>query len=229
MNAVGVQLVGGHRAHTPQPAHRQRMQKCQFPIRRHQEQSVGLGLLAGDLGEELSPGHSDGDGQADLLTHVGAQPRRDLDRGPAEPAQPADIEERLVHRERFHHRCAMAKHREHRLAGPGVCAHPRRHHHGVWTQPARLSATHRGAHAVGLGLVAGRQHDSAADDHRAAPQCGVVTLLDGGVERIQVRVQDGSLIPHEHMFAAGYDSRRWRGRHAGRVAVASAVGDGEDL
>ena len=72
--------------------------------------------------------------------------------------------------------------------------------------PARLRAAHRGAHAVGLGFVARGQHDTATDDYRATPQSRVVPLLDGGVERIQVRVQDGRLAPHEHMFAWESDS-----------------------
>ena len=41
-----------------------------------------------------------------------------------------------------------------------------------------------------LGLVAGRQHHAAADDHRPAAQPRVVALLDGGVERVEVGVQD---------------------------------------
>ena len=44
--------------------------------------------------------------------------------------------------------------------------------------------------AVGLGLVARRQHHAAADDHRAAAQAWVVALLDRREERVRVRVQD---------------------------------------
>ena len=65
VDAVGVQLVGGLGADAPQPAHGQRMQERQLAVGRHQQQPVGLGLLAGHLGEELGAGDADGDRQAD--------------------------------------------------------------------------------------------------------------------------------------------------------------------
>ena len=57
-----------------------------------------------------------------------------------------------------------------------------------------------------LGLVAGGEHDPAADDHGAVAQPWIVALLDRGVERVEVGVQDRrrSVIVQrriEHMFA----------------------------
>jgi hypothetical protein len=52
-----------------------------------------------------------------------------------------------------------------------------------------------------LALVAGREDDTRADDHRPPDQAGIVTLLDRRVERVEVSVQDRCLITHEHMFA----------------------------
>ena len=62
-------------------------------------------------------------------------------------------------------------------------------------------AAHRRPHAVRLGLVARREHDPAADDHRAAAQARVVALLDRREERVRVGVQDRPHSRHEHMFA----------------------------
>ena len=163
-DAVRMQLVGGDRAHPPQSPHRQRVQEFQLVIRRYQQQPVRFSFLAGDLGEELRAGHPDGDGQTDPFAHVGAQLRADLYRCAGNPEQSADIEKGLVDRERLHDRRAIAKHLEHRVAGLGVGAHARRHHHGVRAHPPRLRAAHRGAHAVGLGFIACRQHDAATDD-----------------------------------------------------------------
>ena len=58
---------------------------------------------------------------------------------------------------------------------------------------------HRRADAERLGLVAGGEHDPAADDHRPTAETGVVTLLDRREERVEIGVQDRRL--HEHMFA----------------------------
>ena len=52
------------------------------------------------------------------------------------------------------------------------------------------AAAHRGAHAERLRLVAGGEHDAAADDHRPAAQPRVVALLDRRVERVEVGVED---------------------------------------
>ena len=83
----------------------------------------------------------------------------------------------------------------------GVGSHPRLDDDGVRTQPPGLRAAHRRAHPARLGLVAGGEHDTHPDDDRAAAQPSVVTLLDGRVEGIEIGVQDGRRVRHEHMFA----------------------------
>ena len=80
--------------------------------------------------------------------------------------------------------------------GRGVGVHPRRDDHGIRAQLARLPAAHRGAHPTGLRLVARRQHHAAADDDGPAAQRGRVTLLDRGVEGVEIGVQHGRLAPH---------------------------------
>jgi hypothetical protein len=54
---------------------------------------------------------------------------------------------------------------------------------------------------VGLGLVAGREHDTRTHDHGAAAQAWVVSLLNRREERVDVRVQNRPRARHEHMFA----------------------------
>jgi hypothetical protein len=70
------------------------------------------------------------------------------------------------------------------------------------TEAAGLAPGHRGSDAAGFRLVAGRQHDARTDDDRAAAQPRIVSLLDRGEERIDVRVQDRPFAGHEHMFAS---------------------------
>jgi hypothetical protein len=69
----------------------------------------------------------------------------------------------------------------------------------VWAERPRLAAAHGGAHPVRLRLVASGEHDAATDDYRPPAQPRVVTLLNRGVERVEVGVQDSS--EHERMFA----------------------------
>ena len=85
------------------------------------------------------------------------------------------------------------EHLEHRLARLGVRRHPRRHDHRLRAQPAGLRAAHRRPNAAGLGLVAGREHHPRPHDDRATEEPGIVSLLDRGIERVQVGVQDRGL------------------------------------
>ncbi len=130
-----------------------------------------------------------------------AQPHSDVDRRSGDPPHPAHVQKRLVDREPLHQRRGVVEDSVDRLACLGVGGHARPHHDRVRTQPAGLPTAHRGADAVGLGLVAGCQHHTAADDHRPSTQAGIVSLLDRRVERIQVGVENGRLGHIEHMFA----------------------------
>ena len=202
-DAAVVQLGGGLGADAPQPLDRERVQERQLSTRRHDQQPVRLGDATRHLGEELRAGDTHRDRQAHPLTHLGTQPAGDLDRRSGHAAQPADIEEGLVDRQALDERRGVVEHAEHRLARLAVRRHPRRDGDGGRAQPQRLSATHRCAHPEGLGLVAGGQHDTHADDHRASAQRRVVALLDRRVERVEVGVQDRGLVAHEHMFPQG--------------------------
>ena len=132
-------------------------------------------------------------GRPTVAQHVAAQAGGDLDRRAGDPPQAADVEERLVDGQALDERRGVLEHLEHRRAGVDVGREPGRHDDGVGAQPPGLVPAHRRAHAERLGLVAGGEHDAAADDDRAAPQAGVVALLDGGVEGVEIGVQDRRL------------------------------------
>ena len=199
---AGVELAGRHPPDAPEPFDRKRVEKGQLTIRRHHQQTVRLGHAARDLGEELRSGHADRERQTDPLEDLAPQPCGDLG-GPArDPLHPVDVEEGLVDRQPFDQRRRVLEHAEQRLARLGVGRHPGLDHDRVRAQPTGLGTAHRGADAVGLGLVAGGQHDAAADDHRPPAQPPIVSLLDRREERVDVRVEDRSFVPHEHMFAS---------------------------
>ena len=195
-DAEPVQLLGGHGTDPPQPFDRQREQERLLPLGFDHEQPVGLADRAGDLGEELGPRDPDRDGQSDLRTNPLTQSHRDLLGRARDASETADLQKRLVDGEPLHERRRIAEDREHVSTGRGVGVHPRRDDHGIRAQVARLPAAHRGAHPTGLRLVARRQHHAAADDDRPAAQRGRVTLLDRGVEGVEIGVQHGRLAPH---------------------------------
>ena len=184
------ELSRGHLADAPETFDRQRVEKRQLAVGRHDEQAVGLGDAARHLGEELRPGHAHRDRQAHSFESVAFQSRSDLGRRPRDPLEPANVEERLVDRQPFDKGRGIVEHAKERPAGLGVDRHPRRYDHRTRAQPPRLPAAHRGAHAEGLGLVARGEHDSSADDHGPAAQTRIVPLLDGRVERVEVGVED---------------------------------------
>ena len=80
------------------------MQKGELTRGWNQQQAVRFGFLAGHLGEEFRPRDADRDGQSDPIAHVAAQPGRDVHGCPGNPPQPADVQERLVHRDRLDQR-----------------------------------------------------------------------------------------------------------------------------
>ena len=166
-DAERVQLGRGDLADAPEPLDGQRLQERALAVRRHEQQAIGLGDPARDLGEELRARDPHRDRQPDLVGHPRPQLRGDLHRRPDDLEQAADLEERLVDREALDERRGVAEDREHGLARRRVGVHPRRHHDGLGAERPRLPPVHRGAHAAPLRLVAAREHHAAADDHRA--------------------------------------------------------------
>ena len=97
------------RPDAPQPLDRQGMQERRLLARGDDEQAVRLGDAAGDLREMLGRRDADADRQADLLADRAAQ-RRAITAGvTADVLQPADVEERLVDRQRLDQRGVRSK------------------------------------------------------------------------------------------------------------------------
>ena len=176
----------------PQPLDRERMEEGELPVGRHDEQAVGLGDPARHLGEELRPRHADRDRQADLFEDVPAQPHRDLGRACRRPA--------AARRRRGTPRRSTAprpsgvvslEDLERRPCSPR-CTPPsaarRRSRAGTAAAPAHRPSP------------CGRRTPSPRSSRRARPRRptitgrprkpGVVTLLDGRVEGVEVGVQD---------------------------------------
>ncbi len=191
-----VELLGCHPTHTPQLLHWQWMEKLELPVRVDDEEPVGLADTAGDLCQELRPRDTDRDRQSDLARHVDPQSRGDLGRCSREAQQAADIEKRLVDRDALDQRCHVIEDLEHCLARCGVGPESRVDEDQVGTQPFRFVPGHRRVDAESFCLVARRKNDAApADRHSFALQGRVVALFDGGVERVEVGMENRCVFP----------------------------------
>jgi len=82
-----------------------------------------------------------------------------------------------------------------------VRGHAWRDHDCRRAQATGHRQAHRAADAIRLRLVARSEHDSCADEHRAAAQPRIISLLDRREERVDVGMQDRRLAAHERMFA----------------------------
>jgi hypothetical protein len=195
------QLLGRDRPDSPEPLDRQRMEERELVLRRHQEQPVRFRHAARDLREELRPCDPDRDRQADFLANVAPESDGDLAGRSRQSSDAADVEERLVDRQPFDERRRVVEDAVDRFARLGVGRHPRLDHDRSGAEAASTRDAHGGLHPVRLRLVTRREHHPRADDHRLSAQVSVVSLLDRREEGVDVRVENGRVLGHEHMFA----------------------------
>ena len=166
------------------------MQEVQLAVERDDEQAVRLRERARHLREELRARDAHADGQPDPLTDGTSQPHRNLDGCAGDRFHAADVEERFVDGEALDERRHVVEDRVQILARLRVRGHARRNHDRLGAEPAGHSPTHRRPDAPGLRLVARREHNTAADDHRSAAQAAIVALLDRREERVRVGMED---------------------------------------
>ncbi len=131
--------------------------KASSSVGRHHQQPVGLGNAARHFGEELGAGHSDRDGQPDLVENPAPQAASRSPSGFPKSAQATYIEEGLIDRNPFDQRRGVVENLEHRLACLRVGGDPGLDHDRMRAQAPGESPTHGAADPEGPGLVAGRQ------------------------------------------------------------------------
>ena len=225
------QHLTGPLPHPPQRGNRQRVQEAEDLRGRHHEQPVGLAHRGRELGHELGGGHADRAGQPMLTVDAGPDPPGDGGGRPQPPDGPADVQERLIERERLDLGGHPAE-QGHDLLGDGaVDPVARRHEHGLRAQPPRPADRHGRPHPERARLVAGRQHHAAAadgaHDHRFPGQLRPVPHLDAGVERVHVHVQDAAAgvvrglprLAHRYPRTWNWAAKSW---NAGCAATASS-------
>ena len=189
-DAVVVQLGGRDLSDAPQSLDGERVQEFELCIGRNLQQPIGFRHSTGHLGEELGAGDANGDVESHFVAYPLTQPDGDVDRRARNTTQATDIQKGLVDREALDQRRRLFEHVEDRSARRGVGRESRLDHDGLRTGLTGPETAHRRPHPERLGLVTGRQHHTATDDHRPPAQLRVVPLLDGGEERVEVGMQD---------------------------------------
>ena len=118
--------------------------------------------IGGDLGEELVVREADRGGHPDLGLDLPGEPRHQNGGWcVVQPLGAAEIEERLVERERLDQRGQRIHQRPDLCRDLGVIADAGRDHDGVGTELAGLKHRHGGAHARDPGDIATGGHHAA--------------------------------------------------------------------
>ena len=190
--------VCGLLAHAPEDLHRLRGEESADGVRleRHDEESVRLVLLRGDLREQAVGGEAHGARDAAFRLHFRAEAFRERAHVAEKVDRAGDVEERLVHGHALHERRVVREHLERDVRYLLIRVHARRHEDGVRAEGVGRAARHGGMHAVGPRLVGTGRDDAALvrarpyDDGFPAP-FGVVSLLYRRKERVHVYVQNG--------------------------------------
>ena len=182
----------GDRANAPHQLDRQVVQESEFGLRIDEHQPVGLGHLRGDLGQVLGAGDAHRDRQSQLRPHAAADGLRDRNRRAEQVFGPCNVGEGFVDRDALDQRREVSQHLDGGVAQPLVFLEMTADEAQLRAEFPGLPARHPAAHAEGLGLIGGGQHDAAADGNGDAAQRRVEQLLDRGVEGVQIGVKDGS-------------------------------------
>ena len=195
LDAVQVELFGGLGADAPELAHRQGGEEGRFSAGRNYDEAVGFFQVGGDFGDGLAGADADGDVQAGFVLDLALEGDAD---GAGEMAGfdgGGNVEIGFVQGHGFH-QVGEAVKDVHDLAGHfPVAVKAGADDDALGTLADGGGHGHGGADAKGAGLV-GSGGDNAADlgaaaDHDGlAPQFRVVQLLYGGVEGVQVGVDD---------------------------------------
>src|SRR5438552_19084258 len=102
-----------------------------------------------------------------------------------------DVGKRFVDRNPLDQRREIADHLDGGVAQPLVFPEMPADENELRTQLAGLPSRHAAMNSEGLGFVRGGKHNPATDGNGLAAQRGVKQLLYGGIESIQIRMEDG--------------------------------------
>src|SRR5207248_1789529 len=147
-----------------------------------------------------------------LRLHTVSDRFRNFGRGAEETRAAGDVRESLVDRDAFDERREITDDLYGGVTQPLVLFEMAADKNELRTKLACPPSRHPAMDSEGLGFVGGGKHDPAAHRDRLAAQRGVEQLFDRGIERIQVRVENGGGCFHPAGFelnSQGLPSRRF--------------------
>ena len=186
-----VQLRRGDPPDAPEPLDGERVEEPELVVGRDDEQAVGLGDAARHLREELRSRDADRDRQPDLArARAAAAGRRSRRACPASRSSPRTSRNASSIESPSTSGVVSSNTSKTALLASEYADIRGDDDDRVGAQPPRLPPAHRRPDAERLRLVARREHDAAADEHRPPAERAVVPLLDRGEERVEVGVED---------------------------------------
>ena len=215
-DAVGGEPALHRTADPPQPADRLVGEKAGRLGPADHRETARLVEIGGELGKKLVVAEADRDRYPERRLDPPGERGEGLRRRYAmHRGRSAQVEKRLIDRERFDERGQAAHLGPHGPADFAIFRHVRADHDRIGAGSERLEHRHRRAHAVEPRDIAAGQHDAAraaADDHRAFGQFLVSVLLDCRVEGVAVQMGEREI----RQFGVRDDPRRAAFRAAGR-------------
>src|SRR5256886_12345127 len=138
------------------------------------DETAGFAQLGGDFGDELAAGHTDAEVEPAALLDFIAQAHRDGVRLSHERLLTADVQVRLIERDRLDHRLVATEALENRLGRLPVRLESAGPEDRLPGQPPGTAERHRGPNPETAGFVGRRRHAAApAGGARAAHDHGL--------------------------------------------------------
>jgi hypothetical protein len=194
LDADGVQPLLGFFADAPDPSDRQRGEKLRDAIGSHDDQTVRLAVVAGELGEELVRRDADRsrephlafDAGLDLAGNFGSRAEQFLAAG--------HIQKRLIQAQRLDQGGERKQEFANLSTDLGVVLHAHGQENRLRAEPSSSGDRHRAVDAEGTSLVRrGTDHTPSAeatDDDRPLSKFGPIALLDGRIKGVHIDVQN---------------------------------------
>src|SRR5579872_3487637 len=160
--------------------------------------AVGLGKVAGELGDGFTDARADGDGEARLHAHAGFDLTGDLLGGTAARKARWKLAVGFVYGDTLAHDKVVVQDSHNVTRHLTVALHSGTEKDGMRAEAARQRGGHGAMDTVAARRVVGGANDAApvrvaTDDNGLAGQGGIIQLFDGGEEAVEVAMENAAI------------------------------------